>query len=181
MNVCCLFGGHLTFLDEWLDVPWIGWHLLTSRSKFRNLQERPSKVWWYHAWSYTKLMAQKTWETHPKWLLLLFKGSKLEFVDIQIHQVWLQCSKILPFGQLDSKWSFDSKAFSLYNSIVSDQQLEYGLISFCELLFNFHILSGVRTWDAVRISRMQLEYRGCSQNIVRILRICWSIFQLLFN
>lgn len=75
----------------------------------------PSKVWWYHAWSYIKLIAQNTWKTHPKWLLLLFKGSKLEFVDIQIHQVWLQCSKILPFGQLESKWSFDSKAFSLYN------------------------------------------------------------------
>ena len=41
----------------------------------------------------------------------------------------------------------------IYIRIVSDQQLEYGLISFCELLFNFHILSGVRTWDAVRISR----------------------------
>lgn len=57
--------------------------------------------------------------------------------------------------------------------IVSDQQLEYGLISFCELLFNFHILSGVRTWDAVRISRdavriswMQSEYSWNIENML---------------
>ena len=58
--------------------------------------------------------------------------------------------------------------------IVSAQQLEYGLISFCELLFNFHILSGVRTWDAVRISWdavriswMQSEYSSNIENSLK--------------
>ena len=64
-------------------------------------------------------------------------------------------------------------AIIVYLPIVSDQQLEYGLISFCELLFNFHILSGVRTWDAVRISRdavriswMQSEYSWNIENML---------------